>query len=46
MALALDSDSNMISLGQFKKTEIIYYDNLIIMILMKYQKIITHTKKN
>lgn len=46
MALALEYDSNLISIGQFRETGITYYDNLIAMILMKNRKVIAYIKKN
>lgn len=45
VALVPDCSSNLISLGQLQKSEIIYYDNLTFMTLMRSKKIIVYTRR-
>ena len=46
LVLAPRCDLNFIFLGQFRKSEITYYDNSAVMTLIKDGKIIAYVKKN
>lgn len=46
MTLVSECDSNLISLGQLKEIGITYHDNPTTMILMRYRKVITYTKRD
>ena len=45
IVLVLGFDSNLISLGQFRKSRITYHDNLTTMMLMKDRKVIAEVKR-
>ncbi len=45
VALALNCDSNLISLGQLRESKITYHDNSTAMTLMRNRKIVAHSKR-
>lgn len=45
VALALECNSNLIFLGKLRETGINFYNNLIIIMLIRNRKVIAHTRR-